>query len=126
MIYLAYSWYQKRKRRFTVKYALQQLRSLKELMQDNPQNINIAAEVSILMRRTALHYFNRDVVAGLSGENWLRFLNESGHTTQFTTEAGQLLIDAPYRKNHGADLAPLFVLTENWLTAIARVNRKGN
>lgn len=128
LIYLLYYYYRKRKQRYIVNYALRQLNQLKELKQNNnnPQNINIAAELSTLIRRTALYYFNRNVIAGLSGQNWLQFLNESGRTTQFTADAGQLLIEAPYRKNQDADLTTLFTLTENWLLAIACVNRERN
>lgn len=124
IIYLVIYWYHRKKRRYTVNFAMQRLSQLKGLMSDNPQNINVAAEISTLIRRTALYYYHRDVIAGLSGQNWLRFLNESGHTTEFTAETGQLLVDAPYRKQHNADLTPLFNLTENWLAEIARVNSR--
>jgi hypothetical protein len=122
--YWIYFWYQSRRRGNTIKYALRQLHLMQALMQHNPDNINLAAELSTLIRRTALYYFERDAIAGLSGEGWLQFLNTSGCTTEFTTPAGQLLIDAPYRKNNHADLAPLFELTQNWLTAISKTNRK--
>jgi hypothetical protein len=119
-----YYGYQKRKQRQVVKYTLLQLQQLKLLMQHNPQNINIAAEISTLIRRTALYYFKRDAIAGLSGQHWLTFLNDSGHTSEFTTEAGLLLIDAPYRKHNHSDLTALFTLTENWLATIARIKKK--
>lgn len=119
MSYAVYLWHQRKKRRYTVNYALKQLKQLQELTQNNPDNINIAAEISILIRRTALSYFQRDVIAGLSGQAWLKFLNESGCTNQFT-QAGQLLIDAPYQKHNSIDIAPLFALTQNWLQAIAK------
>ena len=124
LVYFIYGIFQKRKQRYRVKYALQRLHQLQALMRDNPQRINIAAELSTLIRRTALSYFHRDAIAGLTGQQWLQFLNESGKTTDFTTEAGQILIDAPYRKNSAADLTPLFVFTEKWLTAISSVSRK--
>jgi hypothetical protein len=113
-------WYQKRKRRFTIKFALQQLNQLQTLTSYNPDKINIAAEISTLIRRTALYYFQRDAIAGLCGQDWLKFLNASGNTTEFTNAAGQLLIDAPYRKTNETDIAPLFALTQNWLTAIRK------
>lgn len=116
-------WHKRKKQGFTSRYALQQLKHLQTLTQHNPDNINIAAEISTLMRRTALHYFRRDVIAGLSGQDWLNFLNSSGNTTQFTAETGQLLIDAPYRQYQNTDLAPLFTLTHQWLTIIAKNKR---
>lgn len=122
--YAVYGRYQTRKRRQIIKYALQQLSQLQTLSHHNPDNINIAAEISTLIRRTALYYFPRDAIAGLSGQDWLKFLNDSVQTTQFTEASGQLLIDAPYRQNHQTDMAPLFGITHHWLTTIARMNRK--
>jgi Domain of unknown function (DUF4381) len=120
--YLSYFGYQRYKRKKTVKFALAKLKELKLLNIENPQNINIAVEISTLIRRTALHYFRREEIAGLSGNEWLNFLNHSGNTTQFTDETGRLLIDAPYRKNNTADLMPLLDSTQAWLVAIAKKN----
>jgi len=52
--------------------------------------------VSILVRRIAITIFGRSKVAGLSGENWLLFLDETSGTTFFTSGNGRLLITAPY------------------------------
>jgi len=120
--YLIYVWYQRRQKKIAVKFALSKLNTLKDLMIENPDNINIAAEISMLIRRTALHYFHREEIAGLSGNDWLDFLNRSSSTTQFTGETGHLLIDGPYRQNNTADLMPLFALTQAWLSTISKMN----
>lgn len=120
--YLMYVAYQRKQKKITVKYALSKLNMLKHLMIENPNNINIAAEISTLIRRTALHYFHREEIAGLSGNDWLAFLNRSGNTTQFTGETGNLLIDGPYRQNNAADLTSLFVVTKAWLATISKMN----
>src|SRR5438477_7311097 len=60
--------YQKKK---PIRFALARL---KVLMSENSENTNIAAELSTLIRRTALSYFHREEIAGLSGHNWLHFL----------------------------------------------------
>ena len=119
-VYLLYILYQRKQRQITVKFALLKLESLRKLISDNPENINIAAEVSILIRRTALHYFHRDEIAGLSGNDWLNFLNDSGRTTQFTEESGRLLIDVPYQKNNAIDLMPLILVSQKWLVTISK------
>lgn len=116
-----YIWRQQRKKKYTVKFALLQL---KKLQAEDPSESNIAAEISQLIRRTALHYFNRNEIAGLSGTAWLNFLNTSGNTTQFTESVGQLLIEAPYRKSYTTDLAPLFTLTEKWLMTMSKKTKK--
>lgn len=117
--FLGYIWHQRNQKKRTIKYALTKLKQLKDLTNENPDNINIAAEISTLIRRTALHYFDRDEIAGLSGNHWLSFLNHSSKTTPFTEETGRLLIDAPYRKNNTAELIPLFTTTEIWLKELS-------
>lgn len=118
--YLLYLWHKANKRKYTVKFALAKLEKLQHSMTENPKNINIAAEISILLRRTALHYFRREEIAGLSGKHWLHFLNRSGDTTKFTEETGTLLTDAPYRKDSTPDLTPLFTLARAWLINISK------
>lgn len=120
VVYLIFDWLKQKRRKYAVKFALSKLNALKALMTDNPDNQNIAAELSTLIRRTALHYFNRKNIAGLSGTEWLHFLNQTGQTSEFTTDTGRILIDAPYRKSHNIDLAPLFELTQRWLIIISK------
>lgn len=122
LVYLIYVVYRRHKKKYTVKYALARLAQIKLLMADNPEGVNIAAEISTLIRRTALYYYRREEIAGLSGNDWLSFLNRSGHTTQFTEETGRLLIYAPYQKSITADLMPLLTLTASWLNTISKSN----
>lgn len=119
MCFLGYMYYRRRQKQRAIRYALATLKQLKELTKDNTDNINIAGEISTLIRRTALHYFHRDEIAGLSGNDWLSFLNRSSKTAQFTEETGRLLIDAPYRKQTTIDLIPLFASTESWLKGLS-------
>ncbi len=119
ILFFSIWWYLRYKRRYTVKHALARLNKLKELNKHNPDNINIALEISTLIRRTALHYFKRNDIAGLSGTAWLAFLNRSGDTDHFTGETGRLLLDAPYRQHYSANIDPLFTSTRSWLNAIA-------
>lgn len=59
--------------------------------------------VSILVRRIAITIFGRSKVAGLAGESWLLFLDETSGTTFFTTGNGRLLITAPYMSFDAGD-----------------------
>lgn len=113
-----YFWYKAQQKKSTIKFALAYLTKLQSIMIDNPNNINIAAEISTLIRRTALHYFPREQIAGLTGDDWLHFLNDSSENAVFTADIANLLTEVPYQKNNIHDLTPLFDVTKNWLISI--------
>lgn len=117
LLILACVWRNQYKKKLTARFALARL---KQLQAERSSDKNIALEISQLIRRTALHYFGRNKIAGLSGQDWLNFLNESGKTTRFTEMGGQLLLDAPYQQYHSADLTPLFNMTHDWLKIISK------
>ena len=75
-------------------------------------------ELSILMRRIAITRFPRDSVAGLSGEDWLQFLDQSGNTDQFTTGPGRALVSAPYSNLTPENLDPLFKICRDWTKSV--------
>lgn len=120
LVYVCYYYYQRYRKKYTVKFALARLTKLQQLAVNNTDNINIAAEISTLIRRTALHYFHREEIAGLAGNAWLDFLNRSGKTHKFTQEIGGLLTEVPYQKEVSTDLNPLFNITRTWLITIGK------
>ena len=56
-----------------------------------------AAGIAEVLRRCALAGFARHEVAGLHGAGWLAFLDRTADTAFSGSDAGQLLISAPYR-----------------------------
>lgn len=80
--------------------------------QDTPRYLS---EVSVLLRRVAVHSYPRMDVASLSGENWLRFLDEKGKTRRFTEGVGQALSDGPYRLSTTAEAEGLRQLAQQWI-----------
>jgi hypothetical protein len=75
------------------------------------------AHMSVLLRRLALMRFPRQHVAALTGNAWLRFLDESGGDGQFTQGPGRLLATAPYQRALPSDLdaARLVALLREWV-----------
>lgn len=73
-----------------------------------------ATRISELLKRVALVYYPRSRVAGLVGEQWLVFLNETSHQLDFHSVAA-LLIECPYRPSTEVDLLPLFHLAKQWI-----------
>jgi Ca-activated chloride channel family protein len=56
----------------------------------------LAMQLSLLVRRTALAAFPREQVAPLAGSAWLAFLDRTGSETEFSSGVGRWLIRAPY------------------------------
>ena len=79
------------------------------------------AELSVLIRRVAISVAPRELAAGLTGREWLGYLDQSVKGSPFSTGVGQLLADAPYRKSAltEAEMLSLINLCEDWLKAQA-------
>ena len=71
--------------------------------------------LSILMRKVAMTRFPGSSVAGLTGEEWLEFLDFSGETDQFTQGPGRSLISAPYDRHHVCDVDSLVQVCMKWV-----------
>jgi hypothetical protein len=63
------------------------------------------AELPILIKRVALSAYPRERVASLTGEQWLAFLDQTGHTDAFTTGAGRWLARVAYEPQLTASLS---------------------
>jgi Ca-activated chloride channel family protein len=74
----------------------------------NPQT------VALVLRRCALAAFPRSDVAGLSGTEWLAFLDRTGGGTAFCKGAGRVVAQAPYAA-HSPDTPGLSQLAEHWV-----------
>ncbi len=77
-----------------------------------------AIRLSTLMRKVAISRFPHSSVAGLTGEDWLNFLDSSGETDQFTQGPGRLLITAPYERNHVCDVDSLTQVCMKWVKQV--------
>lgn len=73
-----------------------------------------AARVSELLKRVALVYFPREKVAGLQGDAWITFLNETSKGLDFK-KVDQALLEAPYHPNVKSDLSLLFTMARLWI-----------
>jgi hypothetical protein len=93
---------------------------LAEIKQDQTRdNLQKLSDLSMLVRRVAISVSPRAKAAGLTGRQWLEFLDRSVKGLPFSQGVGQLLADAPYRKNPPTELelSQLIDLCEDWLKA---------
>ncbi len=79
-------------------------------------------ELSTLMRRVAITRYPRSAVAGLTGQAWLEFLDQSGNTDQFTQGVGRMLAIAPYSANKQYDLDSLREICREWVKTVLQAN----
>ena len=75
------------------------------------------AELSRLLRRLALARYPRVQVAGLTGGDWLAFLDATGGAGEFSDGVGRALIESAYRPADQIDFDPerLAALVGRWI-----------
>lgn len=108
-------------KRLTRKTALKTAgKILAEIKQDaSRDNLQKLCDLSVLVRRVAISVSPRAKTAGLTGRQWLEFLDSSVKGMPFSEGVGQLLADAPYRKTPptASEISQLIDLCEDWLKA---------
>ena len=77
--------------------ALRQLKQHAEDYMRHGNAVRFGTELSELLRRTMLAYAPRQEVAGLTGEEWLSWLDRDLDRSHFLEGDGRPLIEWPYR-----------------------------
>ena len=77
-------------------------------------------ELACLLKRVALAAYPRERVASLSGERWLRFLDEASARYKFRSPTGKMFIEAIYEPVYAAqvsqvDCAKLASASRQWI-----------
>ena len=93
----------------------------------NPQQL--LQELSALMRRITISAFPELHAAGMTGDTWLRFLDElaaqqsvKSDAIKFNSPLGQWLVSAPYQKRIAPpqqDMQQLLRLCRDWIQAVS-------
>ncbi|MDQ7010646.1 MAG: DUF4381 domain-containing protein [Mariprofundaceae bacterium] len=106
-------------RRNIVKEALAELERLDGLAAAGADTGALATELSALLRRVAIamHADDDARIAGLSGDDWLNWLDEQWDEHGFSDGVGRQLLDAPYQRHGQIDMSPLLVLVRCWTLA---------
>lgn len=86
--------------------ALEEFARLEALL-DRPETRGQAlASFAPLVKRTALAFLPREEVASLSGESWLRVLDETGEGAAFLEGPGRILEDVAFRGDAHREAVP--------------------
>jgi hypothetical protein len=81
---------------------------------------NLLSALSTLLKATALQAYPRAEVARLSGDSWLRWLNEHGNGARFSETSATLLAESVYRghsKPQDGELLRLREEVRSWISA---------
>ena len=111
----------RRIRRRPLRGALRELDALAAAHAANRDSVLLACGISRLIRRYALWRFPLAAAGGLSGADWLRFLDRHGGTGDFMHGPGAVLETLPYRPpqqgnvDGEADTMALVALARRWL-----------
>jgi len=110
---------QRYSRRDIVKAALAELDRLDGLAAAGADSGALAMELSALLRRTAiaLHADDDARIAGLSGDDWLHWLDAQWDEHGFSEGCGRAVLDAPYQRHGQVDMASLLQLVRRWTLA---------
>lgn len=73
----------------------------------------LVGELATLVRRTAMIRHPRGLVAGLTGRDWLEFLDDDEH--HFTRGDGASLASAPYARGEPVNFDALLAVCERWV-----------
>lgn len=78
-------------RSYVNRYRKLAIAELESLLHEPTSSQETLRQTATLLKRTALMAWPREVVASLSGDHWLDFLDRSGHTQAFTQGSGRIL-----------------------------------
>ena len=95
--YLLRIWLRRRARGAARRYAMQQLKALVQEYEQHKDLVIFGSKVSALLRRTMLAYAPRQDVAGLTGDDWLDWLDQGLAQPVFANGPGRQILDLPYR-----------------------------
>lgn len=73
------------------------------------------AGFSELLKRLALTVYPRELVASLTGEEWVAFLDQSADSKAFSMGTGQVLMYSTYEREIDFDVLDLHRLGLNWI-----------
>ena len=103
------------------------LKILKEIQNEYNRNLigpDTLKKLTKLIRRTALTFCPREEVSSLYGFEWLKFLDKSGKTNQFTNGFGTIFGNQIYEKKLKINSDPLFILVKKWISEISKKKPK--
>ena len=114
--------YRRHKKRNPKTEALRILKDIQILHQNSQDEVGSLRNLSKLLRRTALTFYENDAVASLHGSAWLEFLDKTVKTKEFSQGAGKVLGNEIFQQNVNPDMNALFPLVKKWISSSRHYN----
>ena len=99
-----------------------ELENIKQQFHKTQNKSQLAKSLSILLRRASITYYPENNIAGLTGNNWLNYLDITNSNASsdrvFQSDTGEVLLSAPYLPDNSIqdyDAQALIQLCESWL-----------
>lgn len=93
---------------------LKELRSIqKEYQKDKRANYALQ-KIARTLKKAALYYYPRQVVASLHGDEWLKFLSATSKDLDIA-RCDKLFKNALYQSSYKEDVSHVFVLAYQWI-----------
>jgi len=119
VIFIAKRIYISKQLKRDIKAELENIKQQFKQTQNKPQ---LAKSLSVLLRRASMSYYPKTDIAGLTGDHWLSYLDESNANSSagynFQSDIGKVLLSAPYLPDTTTlnfDAPTLIQLCESWL-----------
>ena len=109
--------YRRHKKRKSKTEALRILKDLQILYHNSKDEVASLRNLSNLLRRTALSFYDKDAVASLQGSSWLEFLDKTGKTKEFSQGAGKVFGNEVFQQKVNPDMNVLFPLVKKWISS---------
>jgi hypothetical protein len=103
IVYLLYRQFRRWRHNRLRRIALAELSRVYNNYRQGTDALTLAKDVSELLRRAMLAYSPRSEVAGLTGEQWLAWLDRGLDDQPFTTGVGRKIESLPYQRPESID-----------------------
>ena len=120
---LALVWYLRRrfKRRRPLVWGKKTLNAIQHHYEIHRDGTRCLRELSVVLRRLALEYYPRTMVAPLVGEAWLKFLDQGMDGQPFQQGCGRDLLQGPYRRDPNYNPTDVLELGRKKIDSLRRV-----
>ncbi|MGU9978087.1 MAG: DUF4381 domain-containing protein [Candidatus Oxydemutatoraceae bacterium WSBS_2016_MAG_OTU14] len=92
-----------------------ELQRTREIFYENNNHAQLMANLSTLLRRTAMSLGDRNKVAGLTGDAWIAWLEQCAGTDFFSDEQGKMIVSAQYQSHPQFDGKIMLQKCSSWL-----------